>query len=234
MKVREIHVSDSDKRSAEIFFEALLKFWDLRTGHALDAFARNGQLTLACYHNKIGRVTAWELGEEHRAALERFQLYDLQIGDSYARANPDNPSRSDKYDLIVIDTPQGAHKDGVGRTHYEHFDFMRMALRNLAQRKCILVVYVNKSPYDKNEVGSHGYDEYEEYDYPQWLRERSDFYLLNCGTELTEDQAIAAYRRLCHGEGYKVKSVLTVPCFSDVSGKEPYSFRLALEVERED
>jgi hypothetical protein len=203
----------------------------LRTGNALDAFARNGQLTLACYHDKIGRVTAWELSAEHRPSLERFQLYDMEFGDSYQLALD---HEIEKFDFIVIDTPQGAHKDSKGFVHFEHFDFFRAALAHLAAKRCIVVLYVNKSPYDKDEVGSHGYDEYEEYDFPSWLRARSDFYNVGCETDVSESQALSAYARLARGAGYKVKNTLMVPCFSDVAGREPYAFRVAIEVERED
>jgi 16S rRNA G966 N2-methylase RsmD len=229
MKVREIHVSDSDKRSAEIFFDALLKFWDLREGSALDAFARNGQLTLACYANRVAQATAWELGAEHREQLERFPLYDLQIGCSYGMAR----ACEDRFDLVVIDTPQGAHKDSMGQVHFEHFDFFRTTLQQLLKDRGVIVVYVNKEPYDKNEVGSHGYDEYEEYDFRAWLRARSDFYNLGCRSKLEEGEALEAYRSLVEFEGYRVKNTLIVPCFSDVPGKEPYSFRLAMEVKKE-
>lgn len=229
MNVREIHVSDSDKRSAQVFFEALLSFWDLKGCSALDAFARNGQLTLACYHHRVGEATAWELGQEHRSALEMYKLWDLQIGDSYQLAR----ACEDRFDMVVIDTPQGAHKDSTGAVHFEHFDFMRMSLQWLLKDRGIIVVYVNKQPYDKNEVGSHGYDEYDEYDFAKWIEARKEFYGRTCGELCYEDEAIAAYRRVAEFEGFKVKSILTVPCFSDVPGKEPYSFRLALEVARE-
>jgi hypothetical protein len=135
--------------------------------------------------------------------------------------------------LVVIDTPQGAHTDSHGNVHFEHFDFFKMTLQWMLKDRGVVVVYVNKAPYDKNEVGSHGYDEYEEYDFPKWMRARSDFYETGCDCRVTEEQAIAAYRRTAEFEGFKVKNVLTVPCFSDVPGKEPYAFRVALEVARE-
>ena len=230
MKVREVHTSDSDRRSAQVFFDALLAFWDFRAGSALDAFARNGQLTVQNYSNMVERVTAWELGEEHRPSLEKFNLYDLEFGDSYRLADE---YQGDPFNLVVIDTPQGAHKDSYGNVHFEHFDFIKVALKKLASRKCVLVLYVNKDPYDKNEVGSHGYDEYEEYDFAAWMAARQEVYGTT-GNQVTEGEALTAYRRLVHWCGYKTNSVLMVPCFSDVPGRKPYAFRIALEVERED
>jgi hypothetical protein len=228
MKVRETHVSDSDKWSAKVFFDALLAFWDLKKGAVLDAFARNGQLTLNNYAGRVGDTTAWELGEEHRTALERFDLYDLQIGDSYALAK----QCEDRFDMIVVDTPQGAHKDSEGKVHFEHFDFLHCVLGWLLKDRGVVVLYVNKVPYDKNREGSHGYDEYAEYDFPAWMRARSDFYGTGCECRVTEDQALAGYRRVIEHEGWELKNTLLVPCFSDVPNREPYSFRVGLEVQK--
>jgi hypothetical protein len=232
VKIRQVNVSDSDKMSARAFFDALGRFWDLKSRRALDAFARNGQLTVQMYTRlALGTyIEAWELGEEHREALVNLGVSTVHIGDSYARAE----AFQDKFDMVVIDTPQGAHHDSTGAVHFEHFDFFRLTLQNLLKDQGLVVLYVNKHPYDKNEVGSHGYDEYDEYDFGAWMQTRAKFYDCDVGYAgtLAEEYMIKAYRRVASEQGWSLGSMLTVPCFSDVPGRAPYAFRLALELRR--
>lgn len=233
MKVRETNVSDSDKRSARLFFDSLTRFWDLSQGTALDAFARNGQLTLPGYIGRTKDVHAWELSPEHEIALRMLGVDEIKIGCSYEQVAVRAPT-DPKYDMVVIDTPQGAHKSSNGVTHFEHFDFFRLTLAKLLKDRGIVVLYVNKHPYDKSEVGSHGYDEYDEYDFKAWMAAREDFYQvpLGYGAALAEEVMIGAYRRVASAAGWSLGSLLQVPCFSDVPDREPYAFRLALELRR--
>jgi tRNA G37 N-methylase Trm5 len=229
VKVREANVTGADKRSARLFFDALMGFYDTDKWAVLDAFARNGQLTLPMYIKAVrdGYVEAWELGPEHEKALKMLGPNQVRIGDSYSLA----VECERMFDMVVIDTPQGAHKDSHGYVHYEHFDFLELTLRKLLKDRGVVVLYVNKSPYDKAEVGSHGYDEYAEYDFGKWMDARLHYYQSSRKT-LTEERVVDTYRGRAHAAGYQVKNILIVPCFSDVPGKEPYAFRLALELER--
>jgi hypothetical protein len=227
MKVRESNVSISDKHSAELFFRAVTGFWDLSGARALDAFARNGQLTVPYYYRDVEELHLWELGREHVPDLSKFSPKMLKIGDSYTTA----AQNAERFDFIVIDTPQGAHRDAQGETHYEHFDFFRIAMQKLAKDSCVVVLYVNKSPYDKAKVGSFGYDEYEEYDFAGWMDARREYYGVS-PIGIGEEEALAAYRHHATQEGFRVANALMVPCFSDVPDKAPYAFRLALELVR--
>lgn len=232
MKVRETNVSDSDKASAELFFDTLLQFYDPTKWEVLDAFARNGQLTVPNYIDRLdqqgGCVDLWELGPEHHDDLLRFGPRDLRIGDSYTTA----VKCDRKYDMVVIDTPQGVHADDRDIKHVEHFDFMKITMQRLLKDRGIIVLYVNRQPYDKNEVGSQGYDEYDEYDFEAWMDARGRFYRCHDPRNLQMNEALFGYQRLIGICNFQLMNTVVVPCFSDVPGKEPYAFRLALEVSR--
>lgn len=226
MRVKTVDCTDADVRSASVFFKAVAGIYDLSKVRALDMFARNGQLTISNYRHFVRSFHAWELGPEHEVDLLRLGADEVHIGCSYQQA----ALCLHRYDMIVIDTPQGLHKDAGGAVHAEHFDALPIAAGLLNERG-FLVLYVNKAPYNRDEVGSHGYDEYEEYDFEVWMQRRALFYH-SVRSEITEDIALFAYRELLASEGYKVLSTVSVPCLSDVPGREAYSYRLGLEVER--
>ncbi|QIN95262.1 Erm [Stenotrophomonas phage vB_SmaS_DLP_3] len=225
MKVRQTDVTEADAKSAQIFFGAVLGFFDLSKAHVLDAFARNGQLTVSNYHGKVGSIECWELGEEHREALLKY-TDDVQIGDSYSLLDGVG---GDKFDMVVIDTPQGLHKDDSGAVMCEHFDFLPHAVA-MTNPGGIVVLYCNKAPYDKDKDGSQGYDEYAEYDFKKWMAARQNYYNVSNGREVAEEDMLIAYRDVIENEGRELGRIVMIPCFSDVPGKAPYAFRLALEV----
>ena len=67
MQVRVPATTDADRKSSQVFFNALTNFYDFSDTDALDMFARNGQLTVSMYKQKLRSVDAWELGlEQHR------------------------------------------------------------------------------------------------------------------------------------------------------------------------
>lgn len=221
MKVRQTDVSQADKASAQVFFDALFGFFDIGQGRVLDAFARNGQLTVSSYAKRVPHLTCWELGPEHEEALRKFTS-DVVIGDSYKTLMAEGRT----FDLVVIDTPQGIHADSRGTKHVEHWDFLEYSLQNLVPGG-VVVLYVNKSPYNRDELGTFGYDEYKEYDYKSWMKAREEYY---GSSVITEEQAIQTYREVLADMDRKMGRVLMVPCFSDVPGLEPYAFRLGFEV----
>lgn len=227
MEVRVTDTTSADQRSANVFFKALLSMWDLQDVAALDAFARNGQLTVPNYADVVRELELWELGEEHREALERFSPDCVRIGCSYSHLVT-AIEEGRKYGLLVIDTPQGIHADVYGNEHVEHFDFLRDSTAILAD-EAVVVLYVNKHPYNRDEVGEHGYDQYKEYDFDKWMSARREYY---GSTVITEGQAINQYTSALSLQGFKVTEVLAVPCYSDVPDRAPYAFRLALKVAR--
>lgn len=226
MKIRQHGTSESDRFSAQIFFEALASYYDLSDSYALDMFARNGELTVQCYRHKVQHFDAWELSEEHLVALEKLGAWDIKIGCSYAHART---AQEQKYDMIVIDTPQGLHSKADGSRACEHFDAIKAAAP-LLKDEGLIVLYVNRKPYDSRIHGSYGYDEYEEYDYDQWMAIRRAFY----GSEIIDEgKALEAYKIALGRLGFGVRDCVIVPCFSDVDGLPPYAFRLGLNVYRE-
>ena len=227
MKIVQFDVSQSDFQSAHIFFTALRSFYDLREVEVLDMFARNGQLTVTNYLEHVGAVDCWELMPEHRQALQAFKPREIKIGCSYLHLQ----EATRQYGMVVIDTPQGIHTDLLGHPHIEHFDVLRRIKPVLADR-AIIVLYVNKAPYDRDTEGEHGYDTYASYDFKRWMHERQNFYHIDDGRHLTEEQALSAYRRILKLQGFDVCNVVSTPCYSDVPGKPPYAYRLALEVRR--
>lgn len=215
-----------DKVWTSQFFHLVHEFYDLRGADALDMFARDGELTVQNYAYKVKNLDVWELSEIHQKALMEYRPRDLKIGCAYNQL----VETQRHYDFIVIDNPQGVHHDGNHQRRFEHFSVIP-GLAPIMNKKCVIVFYVNKQPYDKAEVGAHGMDDYEEYDYKKWIEAREDFYQYD-PYNLTEEAAMRAYRAAFHRIGYKIKTQIIVPCHSDVPGREPYGFRLAIELER--
>lgn len=230
MEVKTVDATAADKRSARMLFDTLFGLRDLywptvQNVQVLDAFARNGQLTVSqCVDREDTTVTAWELGEEHWGALKDLGCAEVCIGCSYAML--EHAKTTDvQYDMIVIDTPQGLHSSAEGQK-VEHWDFLRDCLPILAPSG-VIVLYVNTEPYDARVEGEHGYDKYQEYDFDRWMDARREYYGLDC---FEPEQALAMYRVYLQEQGYEMQNVLMVPCLSDVPGKAPYAFRLAFSL----
>jgi hypothetical protein len=228
MQVRTVNVSDADGKSAQLFFDALTGFYDLSEAVALDMFARNGQLTVSKYADKVREVDAWELSGEHKKALFDIspKVENVTIGCSYLGAL----TTQRRYDMIVIDSPQGAHRDFSGSIRFEHF-YALQQLKRIAKERCIVVLYVNKEPYNKTEVGDYGYDHYDEYDFVAWMDARRAFYSSN-PHKLSDATALWTYERELAFSGFSVVNTVIVPCYSDVPRKENYAFRVGFEIVR--
>ena len=228
MKVREINVSKSDQISAEIFFNALTAYYDVSCVAALDMFARTGVLTVKNYVHDVASVDLWELGPEHRDALMAFAPRRLRIGCSYRSLEIED----EKFGLVVVDSPQGIHSDYTGATRVEHFDVMQKIGKILDDR-AVIVLYCNHRPYNKDDEGSAGYDEYEEYNFSDWMEWRETFYAVDgCPQDVPLVDMLASYENVLSDQDFAIESVLAVPCFSDVDGRESYATRVALEVVR--
>jgi hypothetical protein len=223
-------IKHADRRSARAFFDALgLTYYErMKNAEVLDMFARDGQLTVdaAQYHQYGGvQLDLWELEDQHRESLEMFDPRDVKVGCSYKALAE---CRS-KYDVVVVDTPQGVHSDFARQPRVEHFDVVRK-LGPILKDQALVVLYVNKRPYDVRKFGEHGYDTYQEYDYEKWMAHRQQFY----GSAIIgEGTALQAYKREFQMQGLSVVGVLLVPCKSDVEGVPDYAFRVALDLKRE-
>lgn len=230
MKIRQVDTTDADQKSAVAMFELLNAMYDLKDRVALDAFARNGQLTVRNYADYVAFVDCWELSPEHFAGLQSIaNVGEIRIGCSYHTAAFENLVSGGSYDMIVVDTPQGLHKAKDGSLKVEHFNFLKECVPTLINDDGLIVLYVNKRPYNAAVNGNHGYDQYEEYDFNKWMAARHDFY---GSIQITEEDALAAYRFHLGEVGLEVQQALMVPCFSDVPDYPDYAFRLALSVKK--
>jgi hypothetical protein len=111
----------------------------------------------------------------------------------------------------------------------EHFRALDM-LPPIMADDCLVVLYVNKEPYDRDRMGSHGYDQYDTYDFKLWMDARAKFYRVISPARVTEEEALLAYRRYFASRGFMVKQILAVPCYSDVEAYPPYAFRVAFSL----
>lgn len=221
MYIRQVSINDSDLYSAKLFFQQLCSYYDFSKVKALDMFARTGALTVQNYYKAVKSLECWELNEEHKKTLiTSFSPQRVKIGCSYKFLQ----ECSEKYGLVVVDSPQGAHMDYQGNVHYEHFSVMTKITPILADSG-VVVFYVNKQPYNKNLEGEYGYDVYREYDFGKWMECRRSVY---GSAIITEEQAIEVYRLGFKSQGYDTEQVIISPCYSDVPGKKSYAFRLAL------
>lgn len=222
-------IDEADHHGADIFFDSLVSFVgsqpDLR---ALDMFARNGDLTVSRYFQRLDLDTLdlWELNGEHVKALEQFSPDEIRIGCSYQGLK----ECEKKYNFVVVDSPQGVYQDGEKLQRVEHFDVMPQ-LGRILEDEALVVFYVNKAPYDREKVGHHGNDSYEQYNFKIWMAAREAFYSIRDGRELSEVEALHAYFAVFEKQGFKVRDVLLTPCFTGLPGLPP-SFRLALDLKR--
>jgi hypothetical protein len=225
MTIRTVNASAADRVSAQVFFDTLFRVYTLEFARTLDAFARNGQLTVQSYMNYLvaprDQLELWEITKQFEFTLKRFTP-QVKIGDSYQFITE---VKAPTYDLLVVDTPQGLHMDTAGGIHAEHWDFVKLALPTL-RAGATLVLYVNKQPYDAKKLGFHGYDQYPEYDYDEWMKRRKALY--GFSQSPYDDKFASRYVQLLADEGRDVQSMLMVPCHSDVEFLPPYAFRLGM------
>lgn len=232
MQVKTVDATEADKISARVLFDSLFALREVYWGDSyvsiLDAFARNGQLTVSsCVNRRQSTVEAWELGEEHEAALQALGCSIVHIGCSYARLKV-TVEQGSRYNLLVVDTPQGLHTSADKEVRTEHFSFLDEAVAVLADTS-VVVLYVNTDPYDASKEGEHGYDQYAEYNYTRWMWNRTTYY---GSPRITPERAVEVYRRRLLALGYHLSMPLMVPCLSDVPTRAPYAFRLAFKLQR--
>lgn len=217
-------IDGADFRAANLFYNMVTNFYDLRQTVALDAFARDGSLTVCNYYKEVMALDVWEY-QDLSEQLKQYGPRNIVIGDSFRTV----VDHTEKYGFIVVDTPQGLYEGG-GMVTAEHFDFLPL-MADIMEDRCIVVVYVNSQPYNKDEIGSYGREEYEQYDFDKWALEREGFYGITKGQEVTPEIATHTYRNVFKQMGYEIESMILGPCYSFAPGL-PRSFRLALELVR--
>lgn len=189
---------------------------------AIDMFARDGAMAIRNFQDLTWE--AWEIDPVHQPALEALGVVpgNIYIGDTFHIRYLDHAL----CDMVWVDAPQGTFKDNKGSLHSEHFELLEDALA-LLRGKGLLVLYVNKQPYNKEVTGDYGVDTYPEYSFEGWMARRRAFY----GKEfITDAEALVTYDRVMDRLGWSIKSTMMFPCLTNLSGMPP-SFRLVLEVQ---
>jgi hypothetical protein len=216
-------IVDADHKGADLFFTALTTYYDLRGMSALDMFARDGDFTDRKSVVLVQELDLWEINPEHTQALNDFKPREVRIGCSYASLK----QCQRKYDLVVVDSPQGVYPDYEGKVHAEHFDLIE-ELPKILKDRAIVVLYVNKEPYNRDLVGDLGYDKYDTYNFDTWMEKRERFYGKR---HVSEADALFAYRYRFALHRFRTVSVLVTPCLQGDPGLPP-TFRLAMELVR--
>jgi hypothetical protein len=226
MKIEQIDVSLASAQASSNFFNALSKVYDLSNMEVLDAFARNGQLTVSHYAHWVKAVDCWEFCDEHREALQSIAgVREVVIGCSYDLSDAERIMEVSKYDMVVIDAPQSFHNSNHGGPMCGHLDFLTDYTEHLLKDRALVMLYVNKVPYDPAKEGHHGLDSYENFDFDMWMKRRLEFY---GWVDINEQVALQAYEDVFHRMGRKIKSVFMHPLPDNVPGKPP-AFYMVLE-----
>lgn len=193
---------------------------------ALEMFARDGNLTLACYYDKVPWLEVWELNPEFEPALRKFKPAVVKFGCAFELMS----KGTDKYDTLVIDSPQGIYPDYTGAACVEHFDVISGLTRIMAD-KCVVIFYINHEPYNGDEIGHSGQDSYSSFNYHSWMEYRSHFYLTDSPEKVELETALAAYRREFGRRNWGLESVIAMPCIHGSPGL-PKASRVALRLIR--
>lgn len=223
MLTRE-QIDEADFKATDLFFNALMGFYDFSQLDALDMFARDGTLTVCRYADKVKSLALWEINPEWKDALSKFGAKEVHIGCSHEQMF----NSEDKFSFIVVDAPQGVYTDWRGTQHSEHFDLIP-DLPQIMQDRCIIVMYVNKKPYDASQHGDFGRDVYPNYSYQKWMDRRAAFYDVDDASEIDIADAMLAYRTAWKEAGYKSISEVVISCYDMGIGMPP-SFRVAFEL----
>jgi hypothetical protein len=220
----------ADKISIGVFYSVLFNTYALAEAQVLEAFARDGAITVSSYvpflKNPKKQLECWELNPDHEYRLLQY-TDKVKIVESY-QFMLDAIIQGRSWDLIIIDIPQGLHSSSDREIHAEHFDFLPLALRALNDEG-VVVFNLNRKPYNRDEKGSHGYDEYAEYNYQTWMQKREQFY--GCVSH-REEVLLGVYRQLAYDAGYVVKSFTVVPALPNVDGMEIYTSTVAMHLSR--
>lgn len=221
--LKRIVASEAVSKSSSVFFKSLSQLYALVGMKVLSPFSGEGKDTISSYLPLVDteKLECWTLNDEQTKAIAGMGIENVQQGCAYMLVKHAMLDGK-KYDLIDLDTPQGVHKDWHGAQMVEHFTFFRECL-SLIDEKGLLVVCVNKNPYDAAKLEGKKLP----FSYMHWLAGRRSFY----GTEtVTEEQAIAAYRHVLEEYGFELVHVVLHPIASDVIVLPPYKFRMALEI----
>jgi hypothetical protein len=161
---------------------------DLASVDALEVFGRAGDWHTQDYAGEVRTLEVWELDSQYEVALRKnLPGASVRIGDSFGMAARSNR----RYGLVVCDNEQGIF-DG----HCEHFDFLPLLPRVLADG--VFVLNVNRRPYGLAEQ-------------PEWRRRRRVFYGRKDTERLGDGWISNFYRKRLADIGLVLEWDFTVP-----------------------
>lgn len=221
-------IAQADRKGASLFFQAIKTFWsDWKDVEALDMFARNGELTVRHYVDFTDKLDVWDWNPSNIEPLQRFPVRRINVGCSFTALK----TCPRQYDMVVCDSPQGMFHAEDGHDRVEHFEIVPQ-LHSILKDRSLVVLYVNKEPYDRGQVGHFGHDYAERYHFGSWMLARERFYGIKDGRYLTEQEALATYQAQFARHGLKIVNMMITPCITAGLPGMPPAFRLALELVR--
>ena len=216
----------ADAHSDFDFFSNLLSFYTI-TGNSLELCSGDGARTIASYRALIdGPLDVCEISSKHKPALMELDLRKITFDCSYRYVQ----DSKEKYQMVVVEGPQGTHKDWLGNMHAEHLGFIP-SVTKIMEDHSLLVLYCNRRPYNRAVFGHHGCDKYDTYDYNLWMKMRKAFFN-HSPQSIPYHVMLKTYTDKLEGAGFRVVNVFMQPCYSDVPELPPYGFRLGLELEK--
>jgi len=157
---------------------------------SLELFGAKGELHTKDYAHKVASLEVWEINPRNEAALRRnLSMADVKITNSYDEIK----KTQKKYDLIVIDNPDGMHGE-----HCEHFDLFPDVFQ-IAKDQAILLIDVIPG-FSKAESGNRPplFNEAQ-------LARRKAFYESNHPENVSFDEMTKAYSNFAQANGFHVE-----------------------------
>lgn len=160
---------------------------------SLEMFARGGDWQTIEFA-KISSLEAWEVDNSFEPKLRKnLPNSKIRFVDSIQTLQENN--NLSKYDLIIIDAPLntfGPIENGSKYGKYcEHFTFLK-DVGNLIGEKAIVIINVNRSPFD-----------YEKY--PEWKKRRDEFYKYHDTGSIPIDFLLNFYKKFFLDIGFQTK-----------------------------
>jgi hypothetical protein len=156
---------------------------------AVELFGGSGRLHILDFARQVAALDIWEIEPGNAAALRRaFPAAEVRITDSYQEVG----RAAKRYDLIVIDNPEGEHGG-----HYEHFDLFPAVLR-LAADQAVLVFNVRPGPGPMPATAADRMDE-------AHLARRQAFYRSDHPEQIPVAEMVPVYRDLLLAAGFDLE-----------------------------
>lgn len=161
----------------------------LDKAEALELFARDGSWHTVVYAPHVKSIEAWEINPDFYESLrENLPHATIKIVDTWKEIK----KATKKYDLIIIDNPQSIY--GKKDEYCEHFGLLPDVLR-ISNDGCIIILNVNIEPYNLKTDS-------------QWWKRRKEYYGTDCPEQLSQNQIMLHYRRICRESSVKMRWAL--------------------------